>query len=53
MEDIRLNVDMEVEILIINYLRTPSKSECNDNNFLKILMARQTRKFFPNIMTLT
>ena len=38
MEDIRLNVDdalanVEVEIPMINCLSTPSKSQCNDNNF--------------------
>ena len=38
MEDIRLNVDntlanIEMEIPIINCLSTPSKSQCNDNNF--------------------
>ena len=38
MEDIRLNLDdelanIEMEIPIINYLSTPSKSQCNDNNF--------------------
>ena len=38
MEDIRLNVDdalanVEVEILMINCLSTPSKSQCNDNSF--------------------
>ena len=38
MEDIRLNVDdalanIEIEIPIITGLSTPSKSQCNDNNF--------------------
>ena len=38
MEDIRLNVDdalanIEIEIPIITCLSTPSKSQCNDNNF--------------------
>ena len=38
MEDIRLNIDdalanMEIEIPIVNYLSTLSKSQCNDNNF--------------------
>ena len=38
MEDIRLNVDdalanINTEIPIMNCLSTPSKSQCNDNNF--------------------
>ena len=38
MEDIRLNVDnvlanMKMKIPIMNYLSTPSKSQCNDNIF--------------------
>ena len=37
-EDITLNIDdalanIEIEIPIINYLSTPSKSHCNDHNF--------------------
>ena len=39
MEDIRLNVDnvlanMKMKIPIMNYLSTPSKSQCNDNIFI-------------------
>ena len=38
MKDIRLDADdalgnIEMEILIINYLSTPSKSQCINNNF--------------------
>ena len=36
MEDIRFEdalANIEMEIPIINYLSTPSKSQCNDNNF--------------------
>ena len=38
MEDFRLNVDdvlvnEKMELPTINYLITPSKSQCNDNNF--------------------
>ena len=38
MEDIKLNVDgaltnLEVEMPIISCLSTPSKSQCNDQNF--------------------
>ena len=55
MEDIKLNVDgalanIEMEIPMINYLRTPSKSQCNGKN-LNDFMARRNPKLFPSLMT--